>query len=108
MVMITTSPSKPPTPMRLGADEVLLSTDPAPMATHAGSFDFLLDTVAGQTRHQRLPGAAQARCHAGAGRALPSEPLPVGVFNLIFARRNPRRLAGRWYSRNPGNAGFLR
>jgi uncharacterized zinc-type alcohol dehydrogenase-like protein len=45
VVMITTSPEKGKDARRLGADEVLLSRDEEAMAQHAGSFDFLLDTV---------------------------------------------------------------
>lgn len=45
VVMITTSPGKAADALRLGADEVLLSTDRAAMAKQAGSFHFLLDTV---------------------------------------------------------------
>ncbi len=45
VVMITTSPGKAADAMRLGADEVLLSTDRAAMKQHARSFDFLLNTI---------------------------------------------------------------
>ncbi len=45
VVMITTSPDKAKDAMRLGADDVLLSTDKAAMAKHAGSFHFLLNTI---------------------------------------------------------------
>lgn len=45
VVMITTSPGKAEDAARLGADEVLLSRDADAMAAHAGSFDFLLNTV---------------------------------------------------------------
>lgn len=45
VVMITTSPRKGEDAMRLGADEVLVSTDPEAMTKHAGSFHFLLNTV---------------------------------------------------------------
>ena len=45
VVMITTSPDKARDAMRLGADEVLLSTDKAAMKEHKGSFHFLLDTI---------------------------------------------------------------
>jgi uncharacterized zinc-type alcohol dehydrogenase-like protein len=45
VVMITTSPAKGEDASRLGADEVLVSTDPAAMKAHAGSFHFLLNTV---------------------------------------------------------------
>ena len=45
VVMITTSPEKGADAMRLGANEVLVSTDLDAMAKHAGSFEFLLNTI---------------------------------------------------------------
>ena len=45
VVMITTSPGKAADAMRLGADDVLISTDKAAMTKHAGSFHFLLNTI---------------------------------------------------------------
>ena len=45
VVMITTSPEKGKDAQRLGADEVLVSRDADAMAKHAGSFDFLLNTI---------------------------------------------------------------
>ena len=45
VVQFTTSPSKRADALRLGADEVVLSNDPEQMKAHAGSFDFILDTV---------------------------------------------------------------
>src|SRR5262249_1444840 len=45
VVMITTSPEKGKDAVRLGADEVLVSTDKDAMAKSASSFDFLLNTV---------------------------------------------------------------
>lgn len=44
-VMITRSPEKAADAKRLGADDVLISTDPEQMEAHAGSFDFLLNTI---------------------------------------------------------------
>ena len=44
--------------MRLGAHEVVVSSDADAMAQHAASFDFILDTVSADARHQRLPAAA--------------------------------------------------
>ena len=35
--------------MRLGADEVVVSKNVAEMAKHAGSFDFILNTVRSRT-----------------------------------------------------------
>jgi alcohol dehydrogenase (NADP+) len=45
VVQFTTSPGKVADARRLGADEVVISTDPAAMAAHAGTFDFILDTI---------------------------------------------------------------
>ncbi|MEL7833925.1 NAD(P)-dependent alcohol dehydrogenase [Fodinibius sp. Rm-B-1B1-1] len=45
VVMITRSPEKADDAKRLGADEVLISTDQEQMAKHKGSFDFLLNTI---------------------------------------------------------------
>lgn len=45
VVMITTSPEKGKDAARLGADEVLVSSDRAAMKAHASSFDFLLNTI---------------------------------------------------------------
>jgi uncharacterized zinc-type alcohol dehydrogenase-like protein len=56
VVMITTSPEKAKDAVRLGADEVLLSTDKAAMAKHARSFNFLLNTI--PNGHDMNPYAA--------------------------------------------------
>ncbi|WP_440999105.1 NAD(P)-dependent alcohol dehydrogenase [Fodinibius sp. SL11] len=45
VVMITRSPEKADDAKRLGADEVLISTDQEQMNEHEGSFDFLLNTI---------------------------------------------------------------
>jgi uncharacterized zinc-type alcohol dehydrogenase-like protein len=44
-VMITTSPGKAADAMRLGANEVLISTDKQAMLAMANQFDFLLNTI---------------------------------------------------------------
>lgn len=44
-VMITTSPDKSEDAKKLGADEVLISKNENDMKKHAGSFDFLLNTI---------------------------------------------------------------
>jgi uncharacterized zinc-type alcohol dehydrogenase-like protein len=46
VVAFTTSESKRKDAQALGADEVVISRDEAQMKAHAGSFDFILDTVA--------------------------------------------------------------
>ena len=45
VVMLTTSPEKAEDAERLGADEVLVTTDRAAMKAHQSSFDLLLNTV---------------------------------------------------------------
>ena len=44
-VQLTTSLKKKDDAIKLGADEVVLSTDEAAMKKHAGTFDFILDTA---------------------------------------------------------------
>ena len=44
-IAFTTSESKRQDALKLGADEVIISSNRAEMAAHAGSFDFILDTV---------------------------------------------------------------
>lgn len=46
VVLFTTSPGKAEDARRLGADEVVISRNPEEMARHAGSFLFILNTVA--------------------------------------------------------------
>jgi uncharacterized zinc-type alcohol dehydrogenase-like protein len=46
VVAFTTSAGKREAALALGADEVVVSTDPRAMAARAGSLDFILDTVA--------------------------------------------------------------
>lgn len=88
VVMITTSPEKGKDAMRLGADEVLVSTDKDAMAKNGSSFDFLLNTV--PVGHDLNPYAALLKLDGtmvlvGALTAL--EPALMG-FNLIMPRRN--------------------
>jgi len=48
VVVFTTSPEKIEDAQRLGADEVVVSRNTAEMEKHAGTFDFILDTVSAQ------------------------------------------------------------
>jgi alcohol dehydrogenase (NADP+) len=45
VIVFTTSPGKKDAALGLGADEVVVSRNADEMKTHAGSFDFILDTV---------------------------------------------------------------
>src|ERR687886_1048520 len=87
VVVFTTSPGKKDDALRLGADEVAVSRNADEMKKHAGSFDFILDTVS--AKHDinaylnllRLDGNITL---VGA----PEQPLDVAAFSLIMARRS--------------------
>jgi uncharacterized zinc-type alcohol dehydrogenase-like protein len=86
-VVFTTSPGNKEDALRLGADEVVLSTDANEMAKHAGSFDFILDAVAAShdiNAYINMLGRDGDLTIVGA----PDKPLPVSVFGLIFKRRS--------------------
>lgn len=89
-VVFTTSPSKTQDALRLGADEVVLSKDAAAMQKHAGSFDFILDTVSAVHdlgAYLDLLARDGTMTMVGA----PGSPVPLNVFSLLFGRR---QLAG--------------
>jgi alcohol dehydrogenase (NADP+) len=87
VVVFTTSPGKKEDALRLGAHEVIVSTNPEEMQQHAGTFNFILDTIAvdhdinayinmlGRDGNVTLVGA-------------PVKPLAVSAFALLFGRRS--------------------
>ncbi|PZL94708.1 hydroxyacid dehydrogenase [Pantoea graminicola] len=88
VVLFTTSASKIEDGKRLGADEVVISKDPAQMAQHANSFDFILNTVAAQ--HDLNPFITLLKLDGNmtlVGAPEHDHPTPQ-VFNLIFKRRS--------------------
>ena len=88
VVLFTTSAGKTADAKRLGADEVVLSKDEAAMKAHAGSFHFILDTVAAPhslDAYTTLLRRDGTLCLVGA----PEQPHPSPtVFNLIFGRKS--------------------
>ncbi len=87
VVLFTTSPSKVADGKRLGAHEVVVSTDPAQMAAQAGSFDFILDAVSAShdiNAYLNLLKRDGNLTLVGA----PEKPLPVAAFPLIMRRRS--------------------
>ena len=87
VALFTTSAHKAADAKRLGADEVILSRDEAAVKKHAGSFDFILDTVSADhdvNAYLALLKRDATLCMVGAAPT----PLPVAGFSLIFARRN--------------------
>jgi len=86
-VVFTTSPSKVEDALRLGADEVVLSNNPAEMQKHAGSFDFILDTVSAD---HDINAYIQLLTNDGNITLIgaPEKPLALSSFALIFGRRS--------------------
>jgi alcohol dehydrogenase (NADP+) len=90
VALFTTSPHKTADAVRLGADEVIVSTDNAAMKKHSGTFDFILDAVSAEhdlNAYLQLLKLDGTMTLVGA----PEKPSPVSSFNLIMKRR---RLAG--------------
>jgi uncharacterized zinc-type alcohol dehydrogenase-like protein len=84
-VQFTTNLRKKEDAMRLGADEVVLSSDANAMKAHANSFDFIIDCAAAP--HSVDPYTALLKqdttmCLVG----LPDQPPAVSIFNLITRR----------------------
>ena len=84
-VQLTTSLKKKEDAIKLGADEVVVSTDEAAMKKHAGSFDFILDTAsAPHALELYLSLLKQDGTITLVG--LPEKPPAVNVFSLISKR----------------------
>jgi uncharacterized zinc-type alcohol dehydrogenase-like protein len=87
VAVFTTSPGKKDDAKRLGADEVIVSTNPDEMEKHAGTFDFILDTVSAPhdiNAYLHMLGRDGNLTLVGA----PDEPLPVAAFALLFGRKS--------------------
>ncbi len=88
VVAFTTSPAKREEALALGAHEVVVSRNDDEMAAHAGSLDFILDTVAASHNLDAFVTLLKrdgTLCLVGA----PEHPHPSpAVFNLIFGRRS--------------------
>ena len=87
VVLFTTSANKTEDAKRLGADEVVLSKDPAQMEKHLNTFDFILDAVSADhdvNAYLNLLKRDGTMVLVGA----PNNPVGVASFSLIFKRRN--------------------
>lgn len=88
VVAFTTSEGKREEALKLGADEVVISRDGAQMRAHAGSFDFILDTVAAPHDLDAFTSLLKrdgTLCLVGA----PASPHPSpSVMGLIFGRKS--------------------
>ena len=90
VVFFATSPNKTADALRLGADEVVVSTNDAEMQRRLKSFDFILDTVPAEHNLNAYldllkPNGTLALLGA------PEQPLSFAVFRLLAQRR---QLAG--------------
>lgn len=87
VVVFTTSPGKKEDALRLGAHEVIVSTNPAEMQQHAGTFNFILDTIAADhdiNAYINMLGLDGNITLVGA----PDAPLQVSAFALLFGRKS--------------------
>lgn len=87
VVLFTTSPNKREDALRLGAHEVVVSKNEAEMLRHAGSFDFILDTVSGEHNLNSYLDLIKLDGTLTLVGASPS-PLPLAVGSLLFRRRS--------------------
>ncbi len=90
VVLFTTSPNKEADALRLGAHEVVVSSNPLDMNKHLNSLDFILDAVSANhdiNTYLRLLKVDGTLTLVG----LPEKPLDVAAFNLVGQRR---RFAG--------------
>jgi len=87
VVVFTTSPNKKDDARRLGADEIIVSRNADEMQKHAGSFDFILDSVSAEHDINAFINMLRRDGNITLVGA-PDKPLPVSVFGLIFKRRS--------------------
>jgi uncharacterized zinc-type alcohol dehydrogenase-like protein len=87
VTVFTTTPNKREDALRLGADNVIVSTSPEEMQKHLGTFDFILDCIAAEhdiNAYIQMLGRDGKITLVGA----PEKPLPVSSFALIFGNKS--------------------
>lgn len=87
VVVFTTSSNKKEDALRLGAHEVIISTNADEMKKHAGTFNFILDTIAAEhdiNAYINMLGRDGNITLVGA----PEKPLQISAFALLFGRRS--------------------
>jgi uncharacterized zinc-type alcohol dehydrogenase-like protein len=85
-VCFTTSQSKKEDALRLGAHKAVLSKDPAEMAAHTGTFDFILDTVSANhdvNAYLALLKRDGVMCMVG----IPETAVPLMAVHLVMGRK---------------------
>jgi uncharacterized zinc-type alcohol dehydrogenase-like protein len=85
VVMITTSPEKGKDALRLGAAEVIVSKDENQMNEHAGTFDFLLNTIpVGHNINPYMPLLKNNKTMVLVG----ATPVEMHSMGLVFGRKH--------------------
>jgi uncharacterized zinc-type alcohol dehydrogenase-like protein len=87
VVVFTTSPNKKEDALRLGAQEVIISTNAEEMQQHADTFNFILDTISADhdiNAYINLLTRDGNLTLVGA----PEKPFAVSAFSLLFGRRS--------------------
>jgi alcohol dehydrogenase (NADP+) len=87
VVVFTTSPNKREDALRLGATEVVVSRNADEMLPHAGTFDFILDTVSADHDIDAYINLLRIDGNLTLVGA-PPKPLSVAAFGLIMGRRS--------------------
>ncbi len=87
VVLFTTSPQKVADGLRLGAHEVVVSTDAEAMRKHQASFHFILDAVSADHDINAYLGLLKLDGTLTLVGA-PERPIPVAAFNLLLPRRH--------------------
>ncbi len=87
VVVFTTSPKKKEDALRLGADEVVVSSNTSDMQKHADSFDFIIDAVSADHDVNVYLSLLRRDGNLTIVGA-PSKPLGVSAFSLIARRRS--------------------
>ena len=87
VVVFTTSPAKRDDALRLGADDVVVSTNAGEMEKHTASFDFILDTVSADHDLDAYLGQLGVNGQLTMVGA-PPNPQQVSAFSLIMGNRS--------------------
>ncbi len=85
--VLTTSPGKREDARRLGADAVIVTGDPEQMRQHAGSFDFILDTVSAAHDLSAYLNLLRHEGHLTLVGA-PEKPFEIPAFALLAGQRS--------------------
>jgi alcohol dehydrogenase (NADP+) len=87
VIVFTTSPNKKQDALRLGADEVVLTRDADQINKHAGSFDFILDTISADHDINAYINLLRRDGNLTLVGASP-KPFAVSAFGLLLGRRS--------------------